>query len=784
MLGDSASELIEQFGMETFKAVHDSDQDGLMYFAADGTLEYINRAAMQYFQISEDYLGRDIFALKSEEFEELDIELIYPSDHFEKARETFEQGVPNRSELVLVDGEDRRDVEVVWGPVERDGETIGVVGSYRDVSPRPDIHDQLAHEASQIDEQRRFLASVIEGLDQGIVVFDGDGVVELVNPAAVERLQLETPAEGLSLEEFLGRVPLRQPQRLGEQIRRATKSNDSIAGRYLVDEQADSPCRLDIETTPTSIVDRHTICTIGEVSSEPESRQMKLLAEVADLSTRDTDLTTLAEEIVGLLSGTLGVDFAVLCRLGDSQLWPLAWKGVLLDDEMPLELDECSGLREAVDTGHPSRVDGWPWRSETGQGALQQLVIPLDADGRTIGTLHLGSVSGPNEGTFRSPIDSLDDSFTGALARYVCASLENATLFEESATRQQHLEAILEALPDGIVLYDRRGEVGFVNSAAMELTNFESWTNLNTDARPYRVLTRDGEELSRADWPFFEAVQRGERCAREAIFDFGDSRRDVLIDAAPIDGDGEAATTYVGILRDISERRRIDRRKDEFLSIASHELRSPLTPLTGTLQLARRQRERGESVDLSLLTRAERQISRLTRLIDGLLDLTRIETGRIELELQEIDIVEFVRNRVQPWNLNPKDIDLELSVPDEKIPVRIDPERINQVLTNVVDNAIKYSKADEIIRIEVSDRSEQVELAIEDDGVGMDDKTVDHIFDRFFHGHGSERAPKSMGLGLYICRQIVEQHDGEINVDSSKGVGTRVEVVLPKRQTT
>ncbi|MFB6373309.1 MAG: sensor histidine kinase, partial [Bradymonadaceae bacterium] len=217
-------------------------------------------------------------------------------------------------------------------------------------------------------------------------------------------------------------------------------------------------------------------------------------------------------------------------------------------------------------------------------------------------------------------------------------------------------------------------------------------------------------------------------------------------------------------------------------SIASHELRSPMTPLTGVLQLARRQRERGEEVDLSLLTRAERQVSRLTRLIDGLLDLTRIETGRIDLDFQRVEFTEFVENRIQPWKLNPKDVDLEVAVPDQPIEAIIDPDRIYQVITNVVDNAIKYSKADEVIRIEVDDRGETVLLGIEDDGVGMDEETVSHIFDRFFHGHHAGGGPRSMGLGLYICRQIVEQHDGEITVDSQKGVGTRVEIELPKSQ--
>jgi signal transduction histidine kinase len=268
-------------------------------------------------------------------------------------------------------------------------------------------------------------------------------------------------------------------------------------------------------------------------------------------------------------------------------------------------------------------------------------------------------------------------------------------------------------------------------------------------------------------------------CQAEVLFDFGEEQRDIILRATPVKFEAEDPI-YLGQLKDVTERRRLDRRKDEFLSIASHELRSPLTPLTGVLQLARRQLERGEEVDVSLLTRAERQIARLTRLIDGLLDLTRIETDRINLSVEPIDFGRFIEEQIRPWRLNPKDVELEVETPEDLLEVEVDPDRINQVLTNVVDNAIKYSKPTGVIRIELADGGERVCLAIEDEGVGMDEETVDRIFDRFFHGPTSQGGTTSMGLGLYICRQIVEQHNGDITVESTKGVGTRIEIELPK----
>lgn len=779
MLGDSASDLIEQFGSETFKAVHDSDQDGLIYFTGDGRIEYMNRAAKELFGVTNAVIGDNILDHRETEFTDLPVEIIHPSNHFEKARETYKSGVPARSELVIVDDDDRHEIEVVWGPVEQAGDVVGVVGSYRDISPRPDIHDQLAAEATQLEEQRRFLASIIDVLDDGILVFAGDGTLALANPSATEMLGLDPPLEGLKLGEFLDRTDLHDGERFADQLRRTAGSDESTTGIHFADRPDDGPRRLELTIAPSGVEHSHIVCTISDTTQRLEVEQMKLLSQIGAFSTDPGDIATLADRIVDAIVEALEVDFAVLTHFSESRLQPLAWRGVMIDDDMTIDLDQHPTVERILETASPQRIDEWRWQFGD-EDEIGQIVVPLFSSEDRLGTLHLGHHASFGTSPFSSALDALDVAFTEALGNYIAGALENAMLVERSTTKQKRLESIIETLPQGVMLYTRRGDVLMVNSAAAELTEVDNWTNLNTTARPYRLLDLDRNPLGRSEWPFFRAVRTHAHCHDEVIFDFGHTERDVLLDAAPIDEEADDPTIFVGIFRDITEQRRLDRRKDEFLSIASHELRSPMTPLTGVLQLARRQAERGGEVDLSLLTRAERQVSRLTRLIDGLLDLTRIETGRIDLDLQRVEFTEFVKNRVRPWQHNPKDIDIELTVPDARIEAIIDPDRINQVITNVVDNAIKYSKADEVICIDVDDHGETVSLAIEDDGVGMDQETVSHIFDRFFHGHDAGGGPRSMGLGLYICRQIIEQHDGEITVDSEKGVGTRVEIELPK----
>ncbi len=779
MESDSASELVDQFGPGMFRAVHRSDQDGLVYFRADGTVEYINRAAMRLFSISEEMIGENILEMRQQDFESLPVEVIYPSDHFAKARATYESGRATRSEMVVIDDGERREIEVLWGPVEQDGEIVGVVGSYRDISPRPDIHDHLAEEASQLEDERRFLASIIDGLDRGVVVFDGHAAVQLVNPAAAEMLGLETPVGEMPLGEFLDAAALEHPDRFADQLRRTTSGGESTRRTHSTGSSGEIGGRLEAAMRRAGLEQTRIVCTLADPGDRPEIEQMNLLSRVASFSTEPGEVDRLAERIVEAIAGRLPIDFAVITRRRGSTLRPIAWRGLMLDEQTLLELEERPAIRDLLDAGGARRLDEGGWQADGGE-AIGEVVVSLASSGEPIGTLHLGAQGSVGPARSTGPaLDAVDLAFIEALGNYVAGAMENAILFEQSTRKQTRLEATIETLPEGVMLYNRRGEVLMANSAAAEITGVSEWSNLNTEPRPYRVLAPDRRPLGRSEWPFFRAVQTGDACRREVIFDFGRSEQDLVLEAAPIDSGASSPEMFVGLLRDITDRRELDRRKDEFLSIASHELRSPLTPLTGVLQLARRQRERGDQVDLSLLRRAERQVTRLTRLIDGLLDLTRIETDRIELERRRLDFGAFVRERIRPWELNPKGIELELSIPEQPLEVSLDPDRFHQVLTNLVDNAIKYSDSDQVVRIEVRDRGETAELVIEDHGVGMDQETISHIFDRFFHGHDAAEGPRSMGLGLYICRQIVEQHDGTITVDSEPGVGTRVEIVVP-----
>ncbi len=780
-LEKSASDLIDQFGMQALMAVHQSDQDGLLYFSANGTIEYLNEAAKQLFDCSDKVIGRSIWDIADNDFEAFGADLVLPSDHFDQATQAYEQGMAARSELVAIyDDDRRREVEVVWGPVRRDDDIVGIVGSYRDASPRSELHDQLADQASELENERDFLTTALDGLDDGLFIYDPGLNVHLANQLTRDWFGLDQPVDSEPIADAVRTAGFDRPKRLVEQLRYTASSARKISAVHYLNID-DARLRLEVTTETVGVVDPRFVCRLRDTTDRTELQQMTLLEAVGRLGdTSDRD--HFADDLVDLLAGELNIDFAILGSFdADRQtLNPLAWRGVLLNEDVSLETTEFPDVDAALQSRKPVRFDRWIWRERADTDVKQQ-IIPVFRHGRPIGTVHLGYVGASKPDALWSPIEDFDSRFLRALGTTTASAWAAAgeTEIRTPSGRPDVLEETLEHLPGGVLLFDENGDVHLANQSAREITEIEHWDNLNTARRPYRLCNPAGDPLPRNQWPFFEVVRTRERCEKEIILDFDSHQKRVICGAGPLGPADREPALFVGTIHDITRRSRVDRRKDEFLSIASHELRSPLTPLIGVLQLARHQRERGSEVDLSLLTRAERQVSRLMRLVDGLLDLTRIETDDLELDREPVDLGELVEDCIEPWRHAPGDVDLEIDTPPGPVMVDADPDRLEQVLSNLVDNAVKYSKSDGAICIEVFRGSDCVGFAVEDNGVGMDEETVSRIFDRFFHGEQLDGRPRSMGLGLYLCRQIVEKHDGDIQVDSKEGVGTRVRVELP-----
>lgn len=266
-----------------------------------------------------------------------------------------------------------------------------------------------------------------------------------------------------------------------------------------------------------------------------------------------------------------------------------------------------------------------------------------------------------------------------------------------------------------------------------------------------------------------------------ALARYGDSAAYTDADLALAQELADRAALAVSSAQALNAERALVRAREEFLSIASHELRTPLTPIALRLQSL--------AADLNRPTPPERlrehvevmnrQFRKLTNLVNGLLDVTRIGVGKLTVARETVNLAELIREVVLRHEAEAANAGctLYMDVP-EQVTGEFDPMRVEQVATNLMSNALKYG-AGHPIRVSLSETARNVQLVVDDEGVGIDAEDLPRLFGRFERAE-SGMSYSGLGLGLFITRQIVEAHGGLIRVESAPGKGSRFEVELPK----
>ena len=510
---------------------------------------------------------------------------------------------------------------------------------------------------------------------------------------------------------------------------------------------------------------------VQDVTDSARAHQFQLLAEVGRAREPGETTQSFAEHLADAALRILGVDIAVVA-LGDEQrLRAAATRGLLLREDALIRPREHAYVAKAFEAGHAVVSDGSEWDGDGHEMTGTHFIVPLLAYGRAVGTLHISNLS--HDVGFNPLFDA---DFLQALSAYAGAAIANARLFEEVRAEQLKLSTVLDNMADAVLLFTADGDVLAANNEMLRLTE-RDWMNLNTDRRNYRICSETGEPLRRDDWPFFKARrQHGPIVDERYMIDFGDRQKYISVTVLTVPASGsKAGPTYVGTIRDITADRIAQHEREAFVQMVTHELRGPLTPLRGFLQMVRKQAEAEEQIDADIVRRAERQVARLTRLIDRLLDLSRVERG-VELDTHPVDLCELVSATTELWHADPRGSDLTVRLTAPSIIVDGDPDRLEQVLTNLLDNAVKHSAPHGEIVVSVAQDAGSVVLRVTDRGSGIPPEHLPRIFDRFYSAPGS---PGGMGIGLYVTKELVTAHRGEISVISEVGAGTCFEVRLP-----
>lgn len=341
---------------------------------------------------------------------------------------------------------------------------------------------------------------------------------------------------------------------------------------------------------------------------------------------------------------------------------------------------------------------------------------------------------------------------------------------EQARARQAQLAALFDHLSDGVVLVDPEGSVVGLNRAARSLL---TGSRDGAIGRPYPEVLRDYELNELVSQALREQSPPPGR-----FVELGRPRRTVQAQASVLHGADRPLVTLV--LRDITELRRTETIRRDFVANVSHDLRTPLAALQALVDTLLDGALADREVAEDFLRRIATEVEHLTRLVNQLLELTKAESGQLQLARVSTDLAELARatlRRFEP-RAAAKAITLDLHAPPDLPLVLCDPDRIGQVLSNLLDNALKFTPEGGRITVELSRQENELVICVRDTGPGIPIEELDRIFERFFKGDRA-RTSAGSGLGLAIVKHLVQLHGGRVWAESPPGGGAVVGFTLP-----
>jgi len=341
---------------------------------------------------------------------------------------------------------------------------------------------------------------------------------------------------------------------------------------------------------------------------------------------------------------------------------------------------------------------------------------------------------------------------------------------------EKRLRNIMDTIPQIAWTSTRDGGVNFYNKRWFEYTglNFEetkAWgwkTVIHPDDLQYNLdqLNLILEKGVGGEFEIREKSKTGEY-------------RWHLVRMQPIYNDDGAIRLWAGTATDIQELKLLQQQKDDFISIASHELKTPVTTLKASLQFMQMQKNNLSTDKLDdMIDRANRSVNRVTSLIEGLLNVSKFSQGQFTLNRSTFDLVKLVRDCSCEINI-PKGHAINISG-ERKLEITADAGRIEQVLTNLVGNAIKYAEDSKKIDIIIEYKLGQAKVSVTDHGPGISPSKIPSLFSRYYQvQNNGNNSNSGLGIGLYICSEIIKKHDGDIGVDTKLGKGCTFWFTLP-----
>jgi len=391
-----------------------------------------------------------------------------------------------------------------------------------------------------------------------------------------------------------------------------------------------------------------------------------------------------------------------------------------------------------------------------------------------------------------------DRQILKSFADYAAIAVNNAQLYEAAVTERGRLDALLESSGDGIMVLRPDLSIERLNRALASLTGWSAEEAVGRQHDDVIVWARPNSDITlnqamEQGWPLRDSGVAMDRAAStgRALYVEGELRRrngsvvSVGITYAPLLARNGRLINIISTVRDITRFREADVLKDTFISVVSHELKTPVSIIKGYAETLRRpEARRNPALVEEMLASITEESDRLARLVDDLLDASRLQAGGLPFrDVEDVDLRSIARRVIERYAPQATQHQLVLDfIPADDFPtVRGDPQRLEQVLDNLVSNAIKYSPRGGLVEIKGEASTVEVVISVRDEGVGIPMEEQERIFTRFHRVESPEtRAVSGTGLGLYLTRAIVQAHGGRCWVDSIPGQGATFYVALPR----
>ncbi len=369
----------------------------------------------------------------------------------------------------------------------------------------------------------------------------------------------------------------------------------------------------------------------------------------------------------------------------------------------------------------------------------------------------------------------------GLRPRKVALALESlfqrqTQLEQQIAERTSGSDTIFAALQDGLLVVDPRHRLTFVNRSFQQLFS----SRPDDLGRPVLEVIRDPV----LDQLITETLARGEPQRAEMAVPATGSQplRQMLVSAVAIQGDAGLTTGAMVLFHDITQLKQVDELRRDFVANVSHELRTPLSILRGYIETMLEEPETSREELTRMLEVMNRHSRRLGLLVDDLLTLAQFESGNPHLQLSQVRLTELFAAIVRDWarKFSEKKLRVQVGTPSNLPSIRADETRLQEVLYNLLDNALKYPEPGGAIHLQAEKRADEVVISVGDTGVGIPEADLPRIFERFYRtDKARSRALGGTGLGLAIVKHIAQMHGGRVEAESVLQKGTTIRVFVP-----